>query len=127
MYFKLSLMKEWAILNLAGYGGWFLDFAKFKKEANGIAEKGKPSEIQKRNDTSMHEPWRNIKTGGSGLVENKLLGKIEFLRNELNLLAKELGIRSPEVVKKSAELDKALNEYEHWKRTKRIIRHSGIK
>lgn len=75
----------------------------------------------------MHEPWRNIKTGGSGLVENKLLGKIEFLRNELNSLAKELGIRSPEVVKKSAELDKALNEYEHWKRNKRTIRHSGIK
>lgn len=48
---------------------------------------------------------------------NKLLSIIERLRNELNELAEQLGVQAPEVIRKSAELDRMLNEYERRRLT----------
>lgn len=48
---------------------------------------------------------------------NKLLSIIEHLRDELNELAEQLGVQAPEVIRKSTELDRMLNEYERRRLT----------
>lgn len=49
------------------------------------------------------------------MVERKLLLKIEFLRQELNLLGEKHGLHASEVIKKSTELDELLNQYQRLK------------
>lgn len=49
---------------------------------------------------------------------DKLLERIEFLRNKMTDIAMEKGFTSPEAITTSQELDKLLNLYESMKQTK---------
>jgi len=49
------------------------------------------------------------------LIEKKLLLKIEFLRQELNMVGEKHGLQASEVIKKSTELDELINQYQRLK------------
>jgi hypothetical protein len=49
---------------------------------------------------------------------NQILGKIEELRNELELLLNDKGIGDKEIIDASRELDSLLNEYNRLLREK---------
>ncbi|WP_090083927.1 aspartyl-phosphate phosphatase Spo0E family protein [Lentibacillus persicus] len=48
---------------------------------------------------------------------DKLLGRIEFLRNKMTKIALEKGFTSKEAITTSQELDNLLNLYESMKQT----------